>query len=169
MIIINSLFILSIILLTFMACVTDLRGMKIPNMIPSFIMGLFISYIAFSTIFVGVELSHFYGCFLVGFGIFLLTFIFFALNVFGAGDAKLATALAFWIGLKGVGAYLFFMALAGGVLGLIAIIVMKKGVPEKWQKGWLKILSEGRSDVPYAVAIFCGLVAGFTQTEIFYF
>jgi prepilin peptidase CpaA len=85
----------------------------------------------------------------------------FAVKIFGAGDAKLATVVAFWVGLQGIAVFLFSMALSGGVLGVIALYFIKKGVPVKWQKGWLKNLADGRADVPYAIAIFFGTVASF--------
>lgn len=148
------------------ACITDLRGMKIPNIIPMLVMALFIIFVCVSVLFLDQPISIFYDELIVGLVVFVLTFIFFCLNMFGAGDAKLVTAVSFWIGLKGVAAFLFFMTVAGGVLGVIALIFMKKGVPVHWRKGWLRQLSEGRADVPYAVAIFIGAILGFAHAGL---
>ncbi len=156
-----------VLLVTFIACITDLRGLRIPNSIPALIMGLFLIYVGYGLL-NGIELRSFYGSFIAGGGVFVLTFFFFALNIFGAGDAKLASALSFWLGLKGVFAFLMVMAFTGGGLGVVALIVMKRGVPLSWQKGWLKALSEGRADVPYALAIFAGAVAGFMHAGMLY-
>ena len=160
---VGMLFILSIaaLCLALCACVTDLRGLKIPNMIPATIMGLFCVYAVYIA-FYG-DVTALYSHLAAGLGMFIVTFIFFAVKMFGAGDAKLATALAFLIGTKGIVAFIFFMTLTGGVLAIFAMLLMKKGVPVSWQKGWLKHLAEGRADIPYAVAIFIGTVAGMTH------
>ena len=92
---------------------------------------------------------------------FVITFVFFAFKIFGAGDAKLATVISLWTGFHGMIAFLFFMTFTGGVLGVIALVFMRKGVPKSWQKGWLKKLAEGRPDIPYAIAIFVGTFASF--------
>ncbi|MBL4589993.1 MAG: prepilin peptidase [Alphaproteobacteria bacterium] len=135
-------FIFSVVCAAGIACITDLRGMKIPNAIPTFIMGAFIAFVGYSFI-NGAPLDFFTLNFVVGGVVFVLTFILFALKAFGAGDAKLATALSFWVGIKGIAAFLFFMTVIGGLLGVVALVLMKKGVPENWQKGWLKKLAEG--------------------------
>lgn len=149
-----------VLCLTFLACLTDLRGMKIPNIISIIGFLLFVVFIVLSVL-AGKDFSLFYDNLIVGVAMFLLTFFLFAVNIFGAGDAKLATVVAFWIGLQGIAVFLFSMALSGGVLGVVALYFIKKGVPVKWQKGWLKNLADGRADVPYAIAIFFGTVASF--------
>lgn len=156
------LFIFGIVCAAGVACLTDLRGMKIPNAIPAFIMGAFIAFVSYDVI-NGTPLDYFFWNLVVGCVVFALTFLLFALKAFGAGDAKLATALSFWVGIKGIAAFLFFMTVIGGLLGVVALIFMKKGVPENWQKGWLKKLEEGQASVPYAIAIFGGTIAGFVS------
>jgi len=159
---ITSLLPVFILCVIAVSCVTDLKGMKIPDIIPVLVMVGFVAFCALS----GQPLSAFYDELIVGGAVFLLTFVLFCLNMFGAGDAKLATAVSFWVGVKGIGAFLFFMTVAGGLLGVAALIFMKKGVPRSWQKGWLKHLSDGRADVPYAVAIFIGAIAGFMHSGL---
>jgi Flp pilus assembly protein protease CpaA len=61
------------------------------------IFGLFIVYAV--VLVMQQDISTLYGHLIAGSVMFVVTFIFFALNMFGAGDSKLATSIAFWVGL----------------------------------------------------------------------
>ncbi|NBX65421.1 MAG: hypothetical protein EBQ96_00270 [Proteobacteria bacterium] len=95
--------------------------------------------------------------------VFVVTAIFFFFRMFGGGDAKILAALALWFTPAQLPGFLIVMTLAGGVLGVIAIVLKKSGVLPKLEAsapkifgpsdGWLASLSRGETVVPYGVAI----------------
>jgi prepilin peptidase CpaA len=92
---------------------------------------------------------------LAGAGILLLIgFILFHLNVMGGGDSKLIAALGLWTGLGAMGSFVFYTALAGGVVALLVLLRQRQRVRAD------AALAEARPTVPYGVAIaFGGTVA----------
>ena len=146
------------------ACVTDFRTMTIPNILPLLIAGSFV--VAYAASF-GVAgdtpfappLVH-----LAAFAVMLLvTFLMFAFNLWGAGDSKLAAAIALWIGIKGIVPFLLVMSLAG--LGLIALNLVftrtKFPVPGCGPQSWPEKARRGERVLPYGIAIVAGAVAAF--------
>lgn len=148
-----------------LAAAADVRGLKIPNMYSLIVIAAFaVSYgllwafgreDVFSSL-----LSHFLSAFIV----FLVTLIMFALKGLGAGDSKLATACALWTGMNGLFVFLFYMTLAGGFLGLSALIIRKtKPFKAPAEGSWIAQVQAGQSKVPYGVAILCGALASFIK------
>jgi prepilin peptidase CpaA len=84
----------------------------------------------------------------------LVCVVLFFLGVFGGGDAKVIAAASIWIGLPGMSAFAFWMALAGGLLGvaLLALKRMKLNPTHEWSKR----LMAPETGAPYAVAIAIG-------------
>lgn len=85
--------------------------------------------------------------------IFVVTAILFVLKVFGAGDAKMASAYALWLPLASLPTYLVVMTLVGGVLGLLALLVKKSPLKSNLGSAWIETLQKGGSAVPYGIAI----------------
>jgi len=83
--------------------------------------------------------------------VFLLLSILFYTGMMGGGDVKLAGALALWFTPAETLRSLIYMALAGGVVTAIALIVHRAA-----RKG-------GRPKVPYGVAIAVGGLVILTQ------
>ena len=144
--------------------VSDWRGMLIPN---AYSLGIVVSFVpawlAFA--FFAEESGYFQGwsshlgAFAV---IFAGSFVLFALNMFGAGDSKLATAFALWVGFEGLGAFVFYMALAGGLLGIATLYLRKrKPVKNPPEGGWIARAQAGDNAVPYGIAITIGAAACF--------
>ena len=104
----------SILLLALAAC-TDLVWRKIPNAVPAGIAACF----ALAAI-VDPDAVKPLTSAAVAAAVFVPTTVMFALNLLGGGDVKLLTATALWAGLGDIATLLFLMALAGGLLGLIA-------------------------------------------------
>lgn len=95
--------------------------------------------------------------------VFVVTALLFFFRMFGGGDAKVLAALALWFTPAQLPGFLMIMTLAGGVLGVIAIVLKKSGALPKLETaapkifgpadGWLASLSRGETVVPYGVAI----------------
>lgn len=95
---------------------------------------------------------------------FAVTFVLFTTNMIGAGDSKLATAYALWIGVMGLPSFLFYMTLMGGVLGLATLALRRwKPIAAPREGGWVARAQAGASDVPYGIAIVTGAAVAFVQ------
>jgi prepilin peptidase CpaA len=81
----------------------------------------------------------------------------FGLRLWGAGDAKLLAAAAVLIGSRGLPLLILATALAGGVLAVLLLVA--------------RLLFRRRKaalpGLPYGVAIACGAVAAFVDTDLF--
>jgi prepilin peptidase CpaA len=78
----------------------------------------------------------------------------FFLNVFGGGDAKVIGAASLWIGLPAMTSFVFWMALAGGLLGILLLVLRKMNLNPT--REWSKRLLAPETGAPYAVAIAVG-------------
>lgn len=146
------------------AALSDWRGFIIPNAYPAGILVAFVpAYGAF--LWLGAESGFFdeWMSHALAFAIsFVLTFALFSLKLFGAGDSKLCAAFSIWVGLPGLMAFFFYMALAGGVLGIMTILLKKyKFFPDAPAGTWLAQAQEGINAVPYGIAITAGAVIAF--------
>lgn len=142
------------------AALSDFRAMTIPNIYAGgIIVAFFPAYAvdAFGATDGLLFFSH-WGSHLLAAGIvFLITFILFTAKAIGAGDSKLCTAFALWTGLSSLGPYLFYMAIAGLVLGLATkYIAYKKPFPAPAAGSWIGNAQDGRLGVPYGIAIAFG-------------
>jgi prepilin peptidase CpaA len=97
-----------------LACITDLRSTRIPNIL------------TFSAIVAGIgfhawtPVGHGWQTAVLGMLVGLLVFFpFFALGALGAGDVKLMAALGTWVGWHGAIDVALYGAVAGGVLAVI--------------------------------------------------
>ena len=95
---------------------------------------------------------------------FLITFAMFAFGILGGADSKLATAIAFWIGLKGLPVFLVVMTVIGGALGIGALLLARYPVFQGASEGsWIARTQGGERNVPYAIAIAGGACVAFTH------
>ena len=148
-----------------MASLSDIRGLTIPNLYSAVVIGSFVvAYIVLwlfgrDDVFFSL-LSHFLGALLV----FGVTAGMFALGGIGAADSKLATAYALWAGLSGLGGFLLYTTIGGGILAVMAL-AMKKWKPFKNPPAgsWPARVQAGESKVPYGVAIVFGALASFVN------
>jgi prepilin peptidase CpaA len=88
----------------------------------------------------------------------LIATIMFYFGIFGGGDAKMAGAIALWLGSAPIIAFVFYTALAGGILGLILLIGRRLakayGLPKSPK--WARRILRRQSAVPYGVALGVG-------------
>ncbi len=170
-----------ILLIVFLICVfitlaigvlagfSDIRRMKIPNSYSVYVIALF--FIAYGALHLGGQgdvfgalVSH-----LISAGLmFVVTLILFAAGMIGGGDSKFATACAFWITAQYLPIFLFFMTLAGGLLGAAALYIKRrKPFEAPAEGGWIAQVQEGADKVPYGVAIAFGMFIAFVYAGYF--
>lgn len=135
------------------AMMCDWRYMEIPNTIPVLIFAAFlVAFLCAPDAF-----APWWNNWAGGLFLFVVTLILFALGVFGGGDAKLAAALAFWIGLKDLPEFFIIWGLLGGLLAMAAILIRKyKPVPAPKEGSWIATIQSGKSAIPYALPIVVG-------------
>lgn len=146
---------------TLASSVSDIRALRIPNWHVLIILVSFVIAFATSPESFGRWWEH-----VAAFSIFLaITFVMFHFNMLGAGDAKFGAVLALWTGLQGFMPLVFYMSLAGGLLGAVALHIKKKKPFKNPGKGsFVAEVQEGKNAVPYGVAITIGLWASFLHT-----
>lgn len=152
-----------------MAAISDVRGMTIPNSYSGLIMGAFA--LCYGALWLGGREDVFFSLFSHGLSaifVFLISLAMFSAKAIGAGDSKLATAFALWTGVNGLMAFLFYMSVVGGLLGLAAL-ALRKWAPFKEPKAdsWVARVQAGESKVPYGVAIVVGALASFVEIGYF--
>ena len=157
----TGLMVIAVLLLAGLAAWHDWRSLRIPNWISLTIIALF-------PIAVAMAPNDFFPLWpypAAGLGMLAITFALFAMGRFGGGDAKLASALALWLGLKGLVPFIMFMAIAGGVLGLVGLYIKK--TPARGggnSDGWIAQLRNGRNALPYGIAIALGMLGAVFHT-----
>ncbi len=95
--------------------------------------------------------------------VLLVGLIFFARGWIGGGDAKLAAAVALWLGWGSLYAFLVLAALAGGLL-TVAILIARMPPFAAIYPGVLSKLRSPGGGVPYGVAIAVSAVAVYSQS-----
>lgn len=142
-----------VLVVTLMSCVSDVRRLRIPNTHVMAVLAAFVVAYALSPQSFGV----WWHPFAAGAVFLVITYIMFALRMLGAGDAKMGAVLALWVGLPGLMAYVMYMAIMGGVIG-VASLVIKKRKPFKNPRagGWIATVQSGGNAVPYGIAITAG-------------
>jgi prepilin peptidase CpaA len=82
----------------------------------------------------------------------------FMIGIYGGGDAKMTGAVALWLGPAAMIPFIFYTAIAGGVLVVILVvsrrIAQKYGLPRSPK--WARRMLRKRSAVPYGVALAIG-------------
>ena len=138
------------------AIVTDLRQLRVPNLVPLGIAGLF--FVHGLSAHEGVAfIPHL----LTGAAVLLITFSLFIFGACGGGDAKLLSALALWMGPAHIGVYILLTALLGGLtavglLGLKKLLVLNPALEQ--HAAIAKPLAWARAGkMPYALPL--GLAA----------
>lgn len=96
--------------------------------------------------------------------VLLAGFALFAAGLLGAGDVKLMSAAALWVGPAQLFTFVFFTALIGGFLGLLLLGLRAKPMPTvAYRAEWLVQLHERKRVMPYGVAIAGGAMIALAQ------
>lgn len=146
------------------AAASDLVSMTISNRIP---IALAIGF-AIAAAWTGMDLSE-VGWHLAAGGLVLaIGFALFALGIVGGGDAKLAAAIALWIGFPQLLPWAMGTALIGGLVALALLALRGLPLPDTLaRQDWMRRLHDPRSGVPYGVALSFAALAVLPQTAWF--
>lgn len=142
-------------LLMIIAGAGDVMTLRIPNRLIMILMATFPPF-AFA-----VGMSPLIFAIHVATAAVLLTagFALFSLRLFGGGDAKLLAAAALWLGFPCAIPFVFFTAIAGGVLALaIGIMHAVQQEAEVQAPALGRLFTGFRPDVPYGFAIAIGAI-----------
>ena len=141
--------------------VHDWRSLRIPNWINLGITGLFIVAVVLAP----QDFSPLWVHLGAGALMLAITFTLFSLGQFGGGDAKLASALALWLGFKGLAPFVMFTGIVGGLLGLLGLYIKKKKpFVQPNSQAWVAQLQAGRNAIPYGIALAVGGVVAVFHT-----
>lgn len=146
------------------AAISDFRSMTIPNLYAACIVLAFIpAYLADAFTGNGLEFFTSWKSHLVAAAVmFVITFLLFTARIIGAGDSKLCSAFALWVGLHGLAPYLFYMTMLGAVLGIATKVMgSRKLVAEPREGSWIAKSQAGEMGVPYGIAICFGAIIAF--------
>src|SRR3954470_16963954 len=92
-----------------------------------------------------------------GVALFVIGAGLFHLGVWGGGDVKFMAAIGLWFGWGGLPAWLFMVALAGGVLAFATLVLRNTvATPAPWWPGWLNRLHRRDEGIPYGIALGAG-------------
>jgi len=148
------------VIVTVAACY-DVLTMQIPNRFPTILVLAFVGAgfaAGLSPSAIGIHL-------LVGAGMLLGTFALFAFGYLGGGDAKLAAAIALWLGLDQALPFLIYTALFGGALSLAILSFRSIPLPGfLLSQPWALRLHEKGAGVPYGVALAAAALTVFPDT-----
>lgn len=142
----------------------DLLTMQIPNRFPA---ALAVAFLVTSLL-AGVSPAGIGIHVLTGIGLLVGTFALFAFGFLGGGDAKLAAAIALWLGLEQTFPFLVLTALFGGALSLAVLAFRSVPLPG-FLLGWppaLRLHEKG-AGIPYGVALAAAALIVFPDTQWF--
>lgn len=147
----------------FIAMAFDMWSRRVPNMISVALVLLFA--VAAGVAWDRVDWWSHIG---FGLGMFSLGAILFYVGWFGGGDVKLLGALSLWMGLPLAAEYLMLVGFAGGIAGLVILVLRRviKPFVAAWERRGLRvpeILSPGGT-LPYGVVL--GVAALITARKI---
>jgi prepilin peptidase CpaA len=140
----------------------DIARMEIPNRISVLLVVLYAPFaLAVGAPFgaIGLHLA-------IGAAALLGGYVLFQLNVFGGGDAKILAAAMVWTGLGAAIPFLYWTALAGGLLSLTLIIARRTVSPSPAHPAFLSRLLNREIGAPYVVAIAAGGLAALPHLPI---
>lgn len=138
-------------LLIYAAC-SDIASLTIPNWLSLAMAGLF-APLALAD---GVALTEIGIHYLFGLCALAVGFFLFQARIIGGGDAKLLAAAGVWTGYVAFMPFLFWTAIAGGVLALALLGARQWVAATETQPAFVNRLLTPNSGVPYGVAIMVG-------------
>jgi prepilin peptidase CpaA len=146
------------------AAAMDLFTMKIPNRISVVLVLAFFPLAALAGLGAWEVLNH------VGAGLLLLAIgiLLFIPGWFGGGDAKLMAAIALWIGFDNLPLYIFYVAMAGGIIAGAFSMARSVPLPSVFLgEAWAIRLHRTGGGIPYGLALAAGALLVYPHTVWF--
>lgn len=145
------------------AIVSDIATFRIPNILPITAAAAFIPAVIAQDWLVSAMLWNVSA----GVTVLLVCFALFMRGIIGGGDAKLLAAGALWTGWNALYAYIFFVAVIGGVFAVVILIYRRIPLPIVFARvGWLARLHSDPTHVPYGVAIGSGMIVCLSRAPL---
>lgn len=147
------------------AAVSDLLTMTIPNRLSLALAAAF----PLAAVLAGLEPAAMGWHLAAGAGVLAFCFTLFALNWIGGGDAKLAAAIALWVGPSMLlFEWALLAAVAGGVLTLAILAARRIPLPVMLAgQGWIVRLHDRRTGIPYGIALAAAGLAVCPSATVF--
>lgn len=134
------------------AACQDVAKLTIANIFPSLIVLLFPVWIAVVGPEPDVWMNGVNFFLVLGIGVGL-----FALQWLGGGDVKLLAAVALWFDFSGIVPLIFYIAVGGGALALI-LMLLRRAVPAGTRERLDWAIFARRGPIPYGLAIAAGTI-----------
>jgi prepilin peptidase CpaA len=147
------------------AAAMDMLTMTIPNKVSLLLVAAFFA----AAYYAGLSLEQVMWHVGAGVAVLALGFSLFAMGYFGGGDAKLIAASALWIGFGPLFAYFLLIAMFGGLL-LLVMLILREYVPEGSLRAprWVLRLQAPETGLPYGLAIGAAALWIYPSTLLFY-
>lgn len=139
-------------LLLFAAALEDMARLRISNIFPMLVIGLFIVWVGVT----GWENDIWHNATLF-LAVFALGCGLFALGWMGGGDVKLLAACALWFDWGAALPWFIYVTMGGGLLSLL-IIIARRLVPRGARGGSSLAIFSPNGPIPYGVAIAAGTI-----------
>ncbi len=150
--------------LVVVAAVSDLMTMTIPNRLVLALVAAFAVAAPLS----GMSLQDLALHLGAGLAVLALGVGLFAPGWIGGGDAKLAAALALWLGFEPLLAWIVLFGFLGGGLTLGVLWARSNPLPARLNGvDWIARLHDARTGVPYGIALSAGALMLWTDTAWF--
>lgn len=149
---IKDLVLLAVSLLLVGAAIEDMAKLRISNIFPFLVMGLFVAWVAATGW--EADIWHNGALFL---GVFALGCALFALRWMGGGDVKLLAACALWFDWNAALPWFVYVTVGGGILALL-IMAGRRLVPRTARAGSSLAIFSASGPIPYGVAIALGTI-----------
>jgi prepilin peptidase CpaA len=144
------------------AAASDLLTMTIANRISLILMAGFAVVATLSGASGAVLLSHL----AAGTAVLAVAFLCFACRWIGGGDAKLAAAIALWLGFAHLFDYLIYASILGGALTLFIVLFRTIPLPSALARAeWLERLHRPDAGIPYGIALAAAALIVYPQCE----
>ena len=130
----------------------DILSLRIPNWLSLTLVVWFVVFGVFAGLTMGVMALRLG----LGAAVFLSGFVIYNFGLIGGGDVKLIAGSAIWVGWPDLGIFLLLVAICGGGLAGVVLIIRKMHVPVPvWisEKQWYVRLTAEGEGIPYGVAI----------------
>ncbi|MEO0467701.1 MAG: prepilin peptidase [Pseudomonadota bacterium] len=162
MILLSTVLAVAVLFLCLYAAINDISRLTIPNWLNGLIAALGFAALGVS----GLPLAEIGIHVGIALAVFVVSFILFSFGVFGGGDAKMIPAVALWMGPVAMAPFMFWMALIGGMIGIVGIVSKKAPLPHNAPTWMWNALSKGEG-LPYGVAIAGGVFVAAPHSPLF--